>query len=117
MHAGDLVYLFCAERNLKLLDNIYAGKDVLNDRELRGDFSLMPGATINSVADRYGIAVPADLHNCTLEQAFQRRLRGRVELGDRLPLGPYELIVRDISRDGDIVEVGLLIDDPDAAWR
>lgn len=117
LHAGDLVYLFCAERNLKLLDNIYAGKDVLNDRELRGDFSLMPGATINSVADRYGIAVPADLHNCTLEQAFQRRLRGRVELGDRLPLGPYELIVRDISRDGDIVEVGLLIDDPDAAWR
>ncbi len=117
LEAGDLIYLFCAERHLRLLDNIYAGKELLNDREYRGDFSLMPGATINSVADRYGIPVPADLHNCTLEQAFQRRLRGRVELGDRLPLGPYELIVRDISRDGDIVEVGLLIDDPDAAWR
>ena len=117
LEAGDLIYLFCSERHLRLLDNIYAGKELSNDREYRGDFSLMPGATINSVADRYGIAVPADLHNCTLEQAFQRRLRGRVELGDRLPLGPYELIVRDISRDGDIVEVGLLIDDPDAAWR
>ena len=117
LEAGDLIYLFCSERHLRLLDNIYAGKELSNDREYRGDFSLMPGATINSVADRYGIPVPADLHNCTLEQAFQRRLRGRVELGDRLPLGPYELIVRDISRDGDIVEVGLLIDDPDAAWR
>lgn len=117
LEPGDLIYLFCAERHLRLLDNIYAGKELVNDREYRGDFSLMPGTTINSVADRYGIPVPLDLHNCTLEQSFQRRLRGRVELGDRLPLGPYELIVRDISRDGDIVEIGLLIDDPDAAWR
>lgn len=117
LQAGDLVYLFCAERHLRLLDHIYTGKEVGDERAYLGDFSLPSSATISSVAERYGIPVPGDLLECTLEQAFRLRLRGRIELGDRLPLGPYELIVRDISRDGDIVEIGLLIDDPDAARR
>ena len=34
-----------------------------------------------------------------------------------MPLGPFELIVRDISPEGVVEEVGLLLDDPDIVRR
>ncbi|MBI2384340.1 MAG: potassium/proton antiporter [Gammaproteobacteria bacterium] len=114
---GDTVYLFCAERHIKLLDRIYAGSPAGDERLFLGDFSLPPEITVNSVAERYGLPVPPDLSNKTLRDAFAHRLRGRAELGDRIPLGSFELIVRDISAEGDILEVGLLLDNPDAARR
>jgi potassium/hydrogen antiporter len=118
LQPGDLVYLFCAEKHVKLLDRIYTGSPAGTDeREFLGDFSLSPDAAVDSLAQRYGLPVPMDLRGRTLKEAFGLRLRGRAELGDRLPLGPYELIVRDLNADGDIVEVGLLLDDPDAARR
>ncbi|MCI0749872.1 MAG: potassium/proton antiporter [Nevskiales bacterium] len=118
LRPGDLVYLFCTEKHVKLLDRIYAGSPPgADEREFLGDFSLPPDATVDTLAQRYGLPVPPDLRGCTLQEAFGLRLRGRAELGDRLPLGPFEMIVRDINSEGDIVEVGLLLDNPDAAGR
>lgn len=117
LRAGDLVYLFCAARNLKLLDRIYAGSPAGDEREFLGDFSLAPDVTVASLAERYGIAVPPDLADKTLREAMGARLRGQAELGDRIRLGPFDLVVRDIGADGEILEVGLLLDDPDAVSR
>jgi cell volume regulation protein A len=117
LRAGDLVYLFCAERHIKLLDRIYAGSPPGDEREFLGDFSLAPDTGIDALAQRYGLVVPPDLQGRTLKESIGLRLRGRAELGDRIALGPFELIVRDINADGEIVEVGLLLDDADAAGR
>jgi cell volume regulation protein A len=113
----DLVYLFCAERHIKLLDRIYAGSPPGDEREFLGDFSLAPDVTVDSVAQRYGLPVPADLAGKSLRDAIAVRLRGRAELGDRIALGPLELIVRDLNADGEVLEVGLLLDNPDAVAR
>lgn len=117
LREGDLVYLFCPERHIKLLDRIYAGGSKGDEREFFGDFSLAPDVSVDSVAERYGIAVPPDLAGKTLQEAIAMRLRGQAELGDRITLGPFELIVRDINSEGNLVEVGLLLDNPDAAGR
>ncbi len=115
--AGDLVYLFCSERLVKLLDRIYSGSPAGDEREFLGDFSLEPGVAVDSIAQRFGLPLPPDLAGKTLREAFAIRLRGQVELGDRVPLGSYELIVRDLSAEGEILEVGLLLDNADAARR
>jgi cell volume regulation protein A len=117
LREGDLVYLFCAEQHVKLLDRIYAGSPAGDEREFLGDFSLAPDVQVDSLAERYGLPVPADLAGKTLRDAIGARLQGRAELGDRVAFGPFELIVRDLNADGDILEVGLLLDNPDAVSR
>ena len=117
LRAGDLVYLFCAERHVRLLDRIYAGSPAGDERAFLGDFSLAPDVTVDSLAQRYGLAVPEDLAGKTLRDAIRTRLQGHAELGDRVALGPFELIVRDLDGDGEILEVGLLLDNPDAVSR
>jgi cell volume regulation protein A len=117
LREGDLVYLFCAEQHIKLLDRIYAGSPAGDEREFLGDFALAPDVGIDLLAERYGLAVPADLAGKTLREAIGARLHGRAELGDRVTLGPFELIVRDLNAEGEIVEVGLLLDNPDAISR
>jgi potassium/hydrogen antiporter len=117
LREGDLVYLFCAARHLRLLDRVYAGTPPSDERMFFGDFSLPPDARLDDVATRYGIAVPPDLAGRTLREAIGERLHGRVELGDRIALGPFELIVRDLNAEGEIVEVGLLLSDPDVIGR
>lgn len=117
LREGDLVYLFCAEPHIKLLDRIYAGSPAGDEREFLGDFSLAPDVPVDAVAERYGIRVPPDLAGKPLRDAIATRLHGRAELGDRVALGPFELIVRDIDAEGQILEVGLLLDNPDAVSR
>jgi potassium/hydrogen antiporter len=117
LREGDLVYLFCAERHLRLLDRIYAGSPAGDERAFLGDFSLPPDTLVDALAERYGLPVPQDLAGLSLRDALFARLHGRVELGDRVALGPFELIVRDLGAEGEILEVGLLLDDPDAARR
>jgi cell volume regulation protein A len=117
LREGDLVYLFCADRHLKLLDRIYAGSPAGDERVFLGDFSLAPDAGVEALAQRYGLPVPPDLAGKTLREVVAARLEGRAELGDRVPFGPFKLIVRDIDADGQVLEIGLLVDDPDAVSR
>ena len=117
LEPGDTVYLFCAERHIRLLDRIYAAVDTVDARDFLGDFSLPPDASADSIARRFDIDLPPDMRGKTLREVFRDRLRGSVELGDRVPLGPFELIVRDISPEGVVEEVGLLLDDPDIVRR
>lgn len=117
LREGDLVYLFCAEQHIKLLDRIYAGSPAGDEREFLGDFALAADVVVDSLAERYGLAVPADLAGKTLRDAIHARLQGRAELGDRVALGPFELIVRDLDGEGEILEIGLLLDNPDAVSR
>lgn len=117
LRAGDTVYLFCAERHLRLLDRIYTAVDTVDARDFLGDFSLPPDASVDSIAKRFDISLPQDMRGKTLREVFTERLRGGLELGDRVPLGPFELIVRDISAEGVVEEVGLLLDDPDIVRR
>lgn len=117
LQASDTVYLFCAEHHVRLLDRIYASSRGLDARQWLGDYSLPPDALVEPVAERFVIALPADLKGLTLRQVLEKRLRGRIELGDRVPLGDVALIVRDLGPDGAIEEVGLLVDDPETVGR
>lgn len=114
---GDTVYLFCAERHVPLLDRIYTAVDLVDERDFLGDFSLPPDTKADSIAKRFGLSLPHDMQGKTLRDIFNERLRGRIELGDRIPIGPFELIVRDLSAEGVVEEVGLLLDDPDLVRR
>ncbi|MGH8481776.1 MAG: potassium/proton antiporter, partial [Nevskiaceae bacterium] len=117
LREGDLVYLFCADRHLKLLDRIYAGSPAGDERLFFGDFSLAPDTLADALAERYGLPLPRNLAGKTLREVVAARLQGRAELGDRVGFGPFELIVRDIDAEGQVLEIGLLLDNPDAVSR
>lgn len=109
--AGDQVYIFTAPRQVRLLDRLFASPVALadDDRDFFGDFTLHPDAPLGEIGLMYGARVndavadrPVGVH---LAQAFA----GTPEVGDRLAMGPVELIVRSVDEEGGITEVGLAL--------
>ncbi|WP_448187675.1 potassium/proton antiporter [Azospirillum sp. sgz301742] len=112
IRAGDRVYMFIAPNRLALLDKLMGGTRPLDqsDREFYGDLVLSPDATVEQIAEMYGL--PLALQNATrsLRALFHHEYPKGFELGDRLRMGGIELIVRDLDDEGEIASVGLDLD-------
>lgn len=111
LQPGDHVYVFAAPGRLVLIDKLFGGSRPLdqNDREFYGDLVLSPDATVEQIAEMYGL--PLSLANAqrTLRDLLQMEFGGACELGDRVRMGGVELIVRDID-DGEIQSIGLALE-------
>ena len=106
---GDFVYIFAVPRYLRLLDRLFASPVALDagDRDYFGDFALDGGALMKDIAREYGIELEEDPGNTTLADYLAEEIGGEPHRGDRLTLGPIELIVRDLDDDDGIETVGL----------
>jgi cell volume regulation protein A len=111
LQAGDQVYIFTAPRRVRLLDRLFASPVALaeDDRDFFGDFSLQPDAPLGEIASLYGAAVPPALADRPVGGYLAQAFAGGPEVGDRLPMGPVELIVRSVDEDGAVAEVGLAL--------
>lgn len=107
----DYVYLFTAPRNIRLLDRLFASPAKLeeDDKEFFGEFYIDTSHTLGELNAAYGVAAPADPE--TLIGAYMlERLGGHAEIGDRVPTGFVELIVRETDEAGDtVVAAGLAL--------
>lgn len=109
IRAGDRVYMFIAPDRLKLIDKLMGGTRPLDqsDREFYGDLVLSPDATVEQIAEMYGLPLALQNANRSLRALFHHEFPKGFELGDRLRMGGVELIVRDLDEDGEITSVGL----------
>lgn len=74
--------------------------------EVFGEFVLSGDILMGEVAGLYGIPVDEKDRNEPVGAFVRRRLRHRAVVGDRLRVGPVELVVREIRKDA-ITQVGI----------
>lgn len=113
LQEGDLVYMFVAPEYVRLLDRLFASPKKLtqDDADFFGKFSLDPTRPLSALVDAYGLrAVPEQQLDNSIADFMRHRLGGTAEVGDRVNCGSVDLVVRSLSTQGDIKEVGLAVD-------
>ncbi len=110
IQAGDHVYLFTSPRNIRLLDRLFASPARLqeDDKEFFGEFYIDTAQALGQLAQAYGVELAADPAT-PIGIFLLDRLGGRAEVGDRVALGPIELIVRDTDESGAVTAAGLAL--------
>jgi potassium/hydrogen antiporter len=111
LRPDDYVYIFTSPVFIPLLDRLFASRSALGeaDRAFYGDLAIQPKASLAALAASYGIAAPGEMDE-TVGEFLLRRFGGRVEIGDRLVLGPIDLIVREVDGHGAVGEIGLSLE-------
>lgn len=109
IQAGDYVYLFINPRLPRLLDRLFASPVELSpdDEDFFGEFTLDPNQPADLLAMQYDVMLGKEERAHSIGDLISTRLGGRVEYGDRVPLTPVELIVREVAADGRPAAVGL----------
>ncbi|KVW97130.1 potassium/proton antiporter [Thiobacillus denitrificans] len=109
--AGDTLYVLAHEADNAALGDLLAAPRAptyLEKRQFYGDFVLRGDSGMASVAAQYGLPLPPEMSDMTLEAFITRKLPGIPVVGDRVRLGKLEFVVRAII-DGRIRQVGLRI--------
>ena len=114
LRPGDLVYLFAPEDRIALLDRIFAAEraPTADDREFFGDFAIEADVTVGELAEGYGFAPGGRDTRQTLVAAMTAEFDGVPTVGDRLALGPVDVIVRALDDNGHVAELGLHLAPP-----
>jgi potassium/hydrogen antiporter len=114
--AGDRVYLITTADYVDLLDKLFAGPAPgLDDPDLYGEFALQPDALLGDVAHAYPALVAPGDAELTVAEFLRRELAGDIEPGDRVSLGPVDLIVRRVSEAHAPLELGLAMEHAEEA--
>lgn len=109
--AGDRVYLLAAPSQVPLLDTLFGRPIEARDKDvsLDGDFTVGADARLGMLCQTYGLPLEPKDTQISLADLFRREFRSDIEIGDRLHLGPVDLIVTGMNQ-GAIVEVGIALD-------
>ena len=107
--AGDNVYIFVPDRYPRLLDKLFASRALVDpeDADFFGAFAVDPARPAAELETAYGIGLSEAERKLTVAALLIERLGGHAEYADRVPIGPVELIVRDVDEKGHITGVGL----------
>lgn len=113
LQPGDYVYIFIPPDYLGLLDRIFArpvppSKD---DQTFFGELRINPDQPLSALRSAYGIDLGEHPPDKTIAEHMRQALQGRPVVGDRVSLGPVELIVRAVRDKREVTDVGL------AFWR
>nr|WP_205762504.1 potassium/proton antiporter [Magnetospirillum aberrantis] len=106
---GDMVWLFAKPERVPHLDRLFASpaQAAEADRQFFGDFPIDPRVRMGELAVMYGLPVPEEACELAVAAWLEGSLGTRPGIGDRVPLGEVELIVRALDADDNIGEVGL----------
>ncbi|BCH21476.1 potassium/proton antiporter [Mesorhizobium sp. L-8-3] len=110
--AGDHVYIFVPDRYPRLLDRLFASRAEVDpeDEDFFGAFAIDPARPAEELTAAYGPELTEAERKLTIEGLIKERLGGRAEYGDRVSLGPIELIVRDVDDKGRVTAIGLSVE-------
>ena len=111
VEADDYLYVITPQEHAHLVDQMLVPLDEAEEHEQAayfGDFTLNGDARMVEIARAYGASVPPLAKDLTLAEFLAHRFHERCVIGDRVLLGPMELVVREM--DGNIVsKVGVRI--------
>jgi NhaP-type Na+/H+ and K+/H+ antiporter len=109
--AGDQIYVITTPDYVSILDKLFAGPgEGVDNPDLYGEFAIDPEAHLADIARLYPAVIPRDDESLTAKDFLRRQLAGDIEPGDRVPLGPVDLIVRRVNEAHEIEEVGLAME-------
>ena len=117
--SGDYVLMLARPDDLALLDRVLGPRPLrsaADERGVFGEFAFPATATLASVLALYGAAVSDATRDDTLAAYVARRLPRRPEIGDRVPVGGIELVVRALE-DGRIAQIGVELEPEPEALR
>ncbi len=110
LQADDRVYLFASPRQIGALDKIYASPADDHDPSVVGDFMISGGAPLHGLVQQYALpALPYD-DVMTISDFLEREFSGKPIVGDRLSVGPIDLVVNTIDDAGGVDKVGIITD-------
>jgi potassium/hydrogen antiporter len=73
---------------------------------LLGDFFVSGDVTVGTLGEIYGLAIAPEERAMTLAAFFAAHLEHKAKVGDRLPLGPIQLVADRVVKGG-VATVGL----------
>jgi cell volume regulation protein A len=111
LQAYDQVYLFTSPARLPLLDRLFEPSPEVSedDRGFFGDLVLRPETKLGTLAETYGLPLAVERADMTLADLFREEFT-HPELGDRLRIGPVELVIRNIGKNNEVTSVGLALE-------
>jgi NhaP-type Na+/H+ and K+/H+ antiporter len=110
LNPGDYAYFLVPTERAPRLDRLFAASETIHTHHPVAAFTFEAGVTLAELETAYGLSVPEDLRGYTVAEAFRLRNEDRVNIGDRIQLGPAALTV--IELEGDSVRtVSLEIDE------
>jgi cell volume regulation protein A len=113
---GDQIYVITTPAYIALLDKLFARPaQALNDPDLYGEFAIDPEAHLSEIASVYPAIIARGDAQLAVKDFLRRQLAGDIEPGDRVPLGPVDLIVRRVNDAHEIEEVGLAMEHTEGA--
>ena len=106
---GDYVYLFVLPEYVNLLDQLFARPQgpSSEDKEFFGELRLDPESTLMELHRSHDVPVDGLPPDQTLAQYMGQALGGRPVVGDRVAIGPIDLVVRSVHRGTTITGIGL----------
>lgn len=109
--ANDQIYIVTTPAYVGLLDRLFAAPaERERDPALYGEFVIEPDAPLGELAATYGATVSAQDGALSVRDYLRRELAGDIEQGDRVRLGPVDIIVRRVDDKHEIQEVGLAVE-------
>jgi cell volume regulation protein A len=109
--AGDQIYIITTPEYVGLLDRMLARPAASTvEPELFGEFAIAPDTRMRELATTYGVTYRDGEGDMTVAEVLRRDLAGDLERGDRVAYGPVDLIVRQVSEEHEIEEVGLALE-------
>ncbi len=115
LQPDDYVYIFASPRFVSLLDKLFAREIVLSEEDLDyfGEFEINADTDLLSLSKIYDFDVPEEYQNLTVAEYLKTQLGASLGRGDRVSLGPVELIVRDVLSDAHTPMIGLSLEPPE----
>ena len=117
---GDYVYVFVQPDYVPLLDRLFSSTLMPDpdDQTYFGQFVVSPESTLGDLLGAYQLPpVPAYAEDETIASFLRKELGGVPVVGDRVSIGPVDLVVRRVYQGSEITEAGLAfraIDGPDS---
>jgi cell volume regulation protein A len=103
---GDSVLVIAPPEQAAALDALFAGRPESSGGDAFGEFTFGGDLPVGKLAEFYDLPVSEAERGTLLADFLQARLRRRPLVGDRVPIGDIELIVRGV-RGERISEVGI----------
>ncbi len=106
LRPGDYAYFLVPTERAARLDRLFAASEAIHTHHPVAAFTFEGNVTLAELETAYGLNVPEDLRGLTVSEAFRLRDEDRVNIGDRIQLGPAALTVTEL--DGDVVRTASL---------
>jgi cell volume regulation protein A len=113
---GDYVYFLAPPEKAQALDRFFvdAPPPSSPDTRLLGDFYVPGDATLGALGEIYGLSISSEDASVTLAERFNAQFHGAPKVGDRIQVGPIQLIADQVIG-GRVTTVGLDLAEPDKA--